>query len=149
MKIAVVWAVLTVPCFAQVSFSPEVQKYISIQSPTIALTHVKVIDGTGAPALEDRTIILNNGKIQSVGSSVTNQLPGGAKILDLHGYTVIPGLIGMHNHLYDTAFINRDAHGNILPPGFLVTEIPYTAPRLYLAAGVTTMRPAGNVEGYT
>jgi len=70
-------------------------------------------------------------------------------VLDLHGYTVIPGLVGMHNHFYDSAFLNRDEDGKILPPGFLVTEIPYTAPRLYLAAGVTTLRTTGNVEGFT
>jgi len=149
MKYALLCAVLTAGCFAQTTFSPEVQKYISVNAPIIALTHVKVIDGTGAAAQDDQTIVIAGGKIQSVGPAASTQASRDAKILDLHGYTVIPGLVGMHNHFYDSAFLNRDDDGKILQPGFLVTEIPYTAPRLYLAAGVTTLRTTGNVEGFT
>ena len=149
MKRALLCAVLAASCFAQTTFSPEVQKYISVNSPAVALTHVKVIDGTGSPARDDQTIILNQGKIQSVGPAASTQQPAGAKTLDLHGYTVIPGLVGMHNHFYDSAFLNRDDTGAVLPPGFLVTELAYTAPRLYLGAGVTTLRTTGNVEGFT
>ena len=149
MKHALLCIVLAASCFAQSTFSPEVQKYISVNAATIALTHVKLIDGTGAPTQDDQTIIIAGGKIQSVGPAASTQAPRDAKILDLHGYTVIPGLVGMHNHFYDSAFLNRDDDGKILQPGFLVTEIPYTAPRLYLAAGVTTLRTTGNVEGFT
>src|SRR5260370_38062620 len=149
MKHALVVIALVATCFAQTMFSPEVQKYVSVSAPTIALTHVKLIDGTGSPALDDQTIVIAGGKIQSVGPAASKQAPRDAKILDLHGYTVIPGLVGMHNHFYDSAFLNRDDDGKILQPGFLVTEIPYTAPRLYLAAGVTTLRTTGNVEGFT
>jgi imidazolonepropionase-like amidohydrolase len=149
MKHILICIVLAAAGFAQTAFSPEVQKYVAISAATVALTHVKLIDGTGAPALEDQTIIIGGGKIQSVGPAASAQPPADAKVLDLHGYTVIPGLVGMHNHFYDSAFLNRDEDGKILPPGFLVTEIPYTAPRLYLAAGVTTLRTTGNVEGFT
>lgn len=149
MKHILVCFLAAVTCFAQTTFSPEVQKYVSVSAPTIALTHVKLIDGTGAPALDDQTIVIVRGKIQSVGAAASIQPPADAKVFDLHGYTVIPGLVGMHNHFYDSAFLNRDDDGKILPPGFLVTEIPYTAPRLYLAAGVTTLRTTGNVEGFT
>jgi imidazolonepropionase-like amidohydrolase len=149
MKHALLCALLAASCFAQTTFSPEVQKYVSVSAPAVALTHVKLIDGTGASALDDQTIVISGGKIQSAGPAASTHPPADAKILDLHGYTVIPGLVGMHNHFYDTAFLNRDESGAILPPGFLVTEIPYTAPRLYLAAGVTTLRTTGNVEGFT
>ncbi|HZR28190.1 MAG TPA: amidohydrolase family protein [Terriglobales bacterium] len=149
MKHALICIVLAATGFAQTAFSPEVQKYISVSAPTVALTHVKLIDGTGAAALDDQTIVIAAGKIQSVGPAASTQPPADAKVLDLHGYTVIPGLVGMHNHFYDSAFLNRDDDGKILGPGFLVTEIPYTAPRLYLAAGVTTLRTTGNVEGFT
>src|SRR5713101_2202778 len=149
MKHALVCIALVATCFAQTTFSPEVQKYVSVSAPTIALTHVKLIDGTGSPALDDQTIVIAGGKIQAAGPAASTQPPADAKTLDLHGYTVVPGLVGMHNHFYDTAFLNRDEDGKILPPGFLVTEIPYTAPLLYLAAGVTTLRTTGNVEGFT
>jgi len=149
MKHALVCIALVTTCFAQTTFSPEVQKYVSVSAPAIALTHVKLIDGTGALAVDDQTIVIAGGRIQAAGPAASTQPPADARILDLHGYTVIPGLVGMHNHFYDTAFLNRGEDGKILPPGFLVTEIPYTAPRLYLAAGVTTLRTTGNVEGFT
>jgi hypothetical protein len=55
----------------------------------------------------------------------------------------------MHNHMYYTASLNRDANGALLPPGFFINEIPFTAPHLYLACGVTTMRTTGSLEPYT
>ena len=149
MKRRLACILLSTVCVAQTNPSPEVQKYVSVNASTIALTHVKLIDGTGAAARDDQTIVLAAGKIQSVGPSASAHPPGDAKTLDLHGYTVIPGLVGMHNHFYDSAFLNRDDAGAILPPGFLVTELAYTAPRLYLGAGVTTLRTTGNVEGFT
>jgi imidazolonepropionase-like amidohydrolase len=72
-------------------------------------------------------------------------------VFDYPGYTVIPGLVGMHDHLYYTASISvqRNADGHVDEPGVLVNEIPFTAPRLYLAGGVTTARTTGSVEPYT
>ena len=57
----------------------------------------------------------------------------------------------MHDHLYYTASISMqlNADGHVDEPGVLVNEIPVTAPRLYLAAGVTTARTTGSVEPYT
>jgi hypothetical protein len=56
----------------------------------------------------------------------------------------------MHNHLYYTDSISvQYAGGRIGQPGLFIAEIPYTAPRLYLAAGVTTMRTTGSLEPYT
>lgn len=129
--------------------SPAVKKYVSVDSPMFALTHVRVIDGTGAPARDDQTIVVNAGKIQRIGDSASVQPPQGATVLDKHGYTVIPGLVGMHNHLYYTASLNRDEKGGLPPPGFFINEIPFTAPLLYLACGVTTMRTTGSLEPYT
>jgi imidazolonepropionase-like amidohydrolase len=128
----------------------EVAKFIKVSAPVVALIHVRVIDGTGAPARDNQTIIISAGKIQAVGDAASTTALADAKLFDLTGYTVLPGLVGMHNHLYDSAWLNRDpATGRLLPPGFIVTEIPYTAPRLYLAAGVTTMRTTGDVDGFT
>jgi hypothetical protein len=66
------------------------------------------------------------------------------------GYKVIPGLVGMHNHLYYTdSYTVQVVEGKVSEPGLFIAEIPYTAPRLYLAAGVTTMRTTGRLEPYT
>ena len=124
------------------AFGPQVREFITEDAPVIALTHVRVIDGTGAAPREDQTLIISNGKIAAIGSTDSAHIPDGAKVLDRSGYTVMPGLIGMHDHLFYTAEVHRDN------PGALVTEVAFSAPRLYLALGVTTMRTTGSVEPY-
>jgi len=128
---------------------PDVQPYITLSDATFALTHVRVIDGTGAPARDDQTVVVANGRIQLI-QPASQTPPTDVKAYDYTGHTVFPGIVGMHNHLYYSAAIEEQAGatGRIAPPGFTITEIPFTAPRLYLAAGVTTMRTTGSVEPY-
>src|SRR5271156_631768 len=63
-----------------------------------ALTHVRVIDGTGRPPLENATVVIQGNHILAVQTGA-GALPSGARILDLHGDTVMPGLINAHGHL--------------------------------------------------
>src|SRR5215831_10274217 len=119
------------------NFSPEVRQYIKTDAPVIVLRHVRVIDGTGAATREDQTIVLSKGKIESLGDSSTANVPKDAQVLDLQGYTVIPGLIGMHDHMFYP-----------VGPGSF-GEMSYSFPRLYLAGGVTTIRTTGSLEPYT
>jgi imidazolonepropionase-like amidohydrolase len=105
----------------------------------IALTHVRVIDGTGAPAVEDHTIIISGGKIQSYGPAKGITIPATAQTLDLNGYTVLPGIVGMHNHMF------FPMGGS--PP--MYSNMGTSFPRLYLANGVTTIRTTGSVAPYT
>jgi imidazolonepropionase-like amidohydrolase len=127
---------------------PEVKKFIKYDQPLIALSHVRLIDGSGGPAQDNRTVILRNGRIEAVTDGAAPP-PAGALVLDLAGRTVMPGLVGMHNHLMYTASINLDEDDKIPLPGFFVTELAFSAPRMYLAAGVTTMRTTGSIEPYT
>jgi len=124
---------------------------VTVSASTFAITHVRIIDGTSAAAQEDQTIVVANGQIQSIGPATSIQIPAGAQPLDRTGYTIIPGLVGMHDHLYytDSISVQRGPDGKLGEPGLYVAEIPYTAPRLYLAAGVTTLRTTGSVEPYT
>jgi hypothetical protein len=134
----------------QTEKSSDVTAFVSVDTPVFALNHVRVIDGTGGAAKEDQAIVIANGKILSIGPAVSAQIPQGAQLLDRPGYTLIPGLVGMHDHLYYTDSIAvQVAGGRIGEPGLFVAEIPYTSPRLYLAAGVTTMRTTGSLEPYT
>jgi len=127
----------------------DVAGFVTVNTPVFVLEHVRVIDGTGAPAKDDQSIVIANGKIQSIGPAASAQIPQGAQRMDRSGYTVIPGLVGMHDHLFYTAsFAVQAADGKIGEPGLLVAEIAFTAPRLYLACGVTTMRTTGSVEPY-
>lgn len=118
--------------------------YVKLSAGTIALTHVRVVDGTGEPAQAERTIIITDGRIVTV-SDGSAPLPADARVLDLSGHTVLPGIVGMHDHLFYIGRPNLDAGGASEPP-LMVPEMAFTAPRLYLANGVTTLRTTGSVE---
>ena len=90
------FAFFAIDSFAQ---TPD-RQFIRTDARTVALAHVRVIDGTGAPAKDDQTIVISEGKIQSVEPSATAKIPANAQTLDLNGYTVLPGLVGMHNHMF-------------------------------------------------
>src|SRR5215210_5561450 len=108
--------------------------FLAVDTPLVALRHVTVIDGTGRPARPDQTIVLRDGRIESVGPSSTQVIPAPAKVMDLAGYTVIPGLVGLHEHTY---------FGGISHPAPMVHSA-----LLYLAAGVTTAMTAGSMLPY-
>ncbi len=117
--------------------------YVVENSPVMVLMHVRVIDGTGAPPVEDQRIDIEGGKIQRVQSAkLRNAFPANAKILDLSGKTVMPGMVGMHEHLFYTG-PERGSDGT---PYY--SEMIDSGPRLYLAGGVTTARTAGSMEPY-
>jgi imidazolonepropionase-like amidohydrolase len=129
------------------ALGPAVQPYIKVSAQRIALTHVRIIDGTGSAELTDRTIVIQDGKILSIGASADSE-PAATTVLDLTGRTVIPGIVGMHDHLYYVARPDLDASGRDEPP-LLIPQMTFSAPRLYLANGVTTLRTTGSVETYT
>src|SRR5580704_12313355 len=71
---------------AQVRGNP-LRQFIKTDAPVIALTHVKIIDGTGAAPSDDQTIVISAGKISWMGSAASAQIPTGAQVMDLTGYT--------------------------------------------------------------
>jgi imidazolonepropionase-like amidohydrolase len=129
--------------------SSEVRGYVSISEPVVALVHARVIDGTGAPARDDQTIIIRQGKIQSIGDSNGTSVPSDAKVIELRRRTVIPGLIDMHGHMFYTAGNVFTSEGKLAAGGITLNEMAYSYPRLYLAAGVTSVRTTGSIEPYT
>lgn len=137
--------------FAQTRSSTDTDPFVIVNVPVFVLNHVRVVDGTGTLAKEDQAVVIANGKIQSIGTAASLKSPAGAQVLERTGYTVIPGLLGMHNHLYYTASFAMQvgSHGEVTEPGLVLANLPYSAVRLYLAAGVTTMRTTGSVEPYT
>jgi imidazolonepropionase-like amidohydrolase len=126
------------PAIAQTAdkLSPQVrQQYVMVDDSVIVLANVTVIDGTGAPPKRGQAIVIRNGKIAEIGPNHLVQMPRGARAIPLGG-TVIPGLIGMHDHLFYTAAGGRAA------------QMSYTGPRLYLGSGVTTIRTTGGRSPY-
>src|SRR5579864_7302960 len=130
------------------SLSKEVLKYVRVQAPRIVLTHVRVIDGTGHDAVEDQNVVIEGGKIAAIQPGADAASAKDTTVLDLHGYSVMPGIVGMHNHLFYIARPNLDSRWHRDEPA-LVPQMTFSAPRLYLAGGVTTMRTTGSVETYT
>jgi imidazolonepropionase-like amidohydrolase len=127
--------------------SSSVLNFVRVRASRVVLTHVRVIDGTGAPAVEDQNVIIENGKIISIGASANVSPAEGVSVLDLREYSIIPGIVGMHNHLYYIARPNLNADRTFEQP-VLLPEMLFSAPRLYLAGGVTTMRTTGCIEPY-
>ena len=76
---------------ASQTLSAAVRAYVSVDAPVIALTHARVIDGTGAAPREDQTLIIRDGNIAAIGSSAATPVPAGAHTIDLAGKSVIPG----------------------------------------------------------
>jgi imidazolonepropionase-like amidohydrolase len=125
-----------------------IMPFVKVAAPVVALTHVRVIDGTGAKPLADRTVIIQGGKIAAI-LRPKSRIPSGATVLDMTGRSLLPGIVGMHDHMYYIARPGLDDAGHADVPSPLVPQMTFSAPRLYLAAGVTTIRTTGSVEPYT
>jgi imidazolonepropionase-like amidohydrolase len=134
---------LSLTSVAQQKPSP-LSPYVKEDAPVLVLEHVRLIDGTGSAPQEDMRIDVAGGKITDLqAASAHSPYPPNAKVLEMTGKTVIPGLVGMHEHLfYPTP---QKPEGGVA----LYGEAPDSAPRLYLAGGVTTARTAGSLEPYT
>jgi len=79
--------------------------FVVLFSATIAsaqqVTVIKagtLIDGTSAQPRKNQTIVIRGDRIESVGVDVA--VPAGAKVIDLSGMTVLPGLIDAHTHIF-------------------------------------------------
>lgn len=116
--------------------SSNVRRYVSQDTGSFAVTGVLVIDGTGREPRPDQTVIIEGGKIKGLGPSATTKPPAGALVIDGSGMTLIPGLIGLHDHLFYSAAGGRSVTAT------------FTGPRLYLASGVTTIRTTGSHAPY-
>src|SRR6516165_10904714 len=102
MRRRVPMAVFVLCCFADSllgqgsELSKEVKQYVKVDTPRVVLMHVRVIDGTGAPAVEDQNVVIEEGKIASVEKGADVSATVGVTVLDLRSYTVMPGIVGMH-----------------------------------------------------
>ena len=132
-RVVVASVVVAMPVGAQGrELAPALRQYVTINEPIVALTNVRVIDGTGAPAKTGQTVVVQGEKITAVGAAASVKVPAGARTIDLAGKTLIPGIIGLHDHMYYSGM------------RFMGSSYP----RLFLSAGVTTIRTTGSVDAY-
>jgi imidazolonepropionase-like amidohydrolase len=128
--------------------SKAVQEFVRVNSSKVVLAHVRIIDGTGAAAVDDQNVVIEGGKITAIQKGADLAADKSTAVLDLRGYTVMPGIVGVHNHLFYIARPNLDSRRHFDDP-VVVPQMTFSAPRLYLANGVTTMRTTGSVEPYS
>jgi enamidase len=103
----------------------------------LAFTHVEVVDGTGAPAARDMTVLVHDGRIAALGPAKSVKVPAGATVIEGQGKALLPGFVMVHEHYFYPS-----------PKGGEYEEYPYSFSRLYLAGGTTTLRTAGSMAPY-
>ena len=130
-------------CFSLVGLAQEraslddrFAEYVAYDEPVIAIVDVRIIDGTGAAPVEGQTILIVGDSIAAIGNTGEVTVPENAATIDLEGHTVVPGFVGLHNHTFYTTSKRR-------------VQLNVTAPLLYLASGVTTIRTTGSAAPYS
>ena len=114
-----------------IPLSDYTKSFVSIDFSNIALINVKIIDGTGNQSRESQTVLIKNGRIINIGSSDEIVVSKESFSINLKGKTLIPGIIGMHNHMR-------------IPRSAMLS----TSPRAYLGCGVTTIQTCGTGNPY-
>ena len=118
------------------------RSYVKVGTARVILAHVEIIDGTGGPPVADQNITIEAGKITAILPGADPAPGDGTTILNLRGYAVLPGIVGMHDHLFALVLPGLGPDNDYNRPAMFL-PMTYSAPRLYLANGVTTIRTAG------
>ena len=112
-------------------------------SERIILTNAQLIDGTGRDPLPGATVVIQGCRISDVLQSLPSRSDPAARILDLKGRTILPGLIDAHVHPGNVD-ISLD-RTRLLPPAVYVHKVSRTLSR-DLQLGFTTLRDAAGLE---
>ena len=106
------------------------------EAKPIVLIGARLIDGTGRPPVENGMLVIEGDKLATVGPAGSVKYPDGARVIDCHGQTVIPGLISDHSHL-------GLVDGITIKPENYNRENIHRQLRQYEAYGVTTVMALG------
>ena len=96
----------------------------------------RIIDGTGAPAIENGVLVVRDGRIEAVGAADEVEVPPDSARIDVSGRTIMPGLINAHGHVNDVRGLASD-------PSFYTEEHVESQLGLYARYGVTTVFSLG------
>jgi len=115
-----------------IKLSDSLKPYIKYNKDLLAFTNATIVDGTGKAIKQNQTLIIEDGIFKDMGNDTDIKVPQNAKTINLEGKTIIPGIVGMHNHLHIPRF----------------PDVGDVAAKLYLASGVTTIQTCGAASPY-
>ncbi len=99
-----------------------------------AFVGARIIDGTGAAAVENGVLVVRDGRIEAVGASGTLDVPADAEQIDVAGRTIMPGMINAHGHINNIQGLDQVEYTEALVERQL---------GLYARYGVTTVFSLG------
>jgi tetratricopeptide (TPR) repeat protein len=132
----------------------------------LVLTHVTVIDSTGAPAPPGMSVLIIDGRIREIGKSSSVHVPHEAQIIDATGKFLIPGLWDMHVHWGDTGYLplflangvtgirimwgdpihyewrKQSAAGQLLAPHLVIASPPLDGPKPFWPGSISVATEA-------
>jgi imidazolonepropionase-like amidohydrolase len=114
---------------------------VSAWAETTVLTNVTVIDGTGAAAMPNAAIVMTDGKISYVGPAAGMKAPKDAKIEDMAGKFVMPGIIDSHVHIGLMHDVTQDEK-------YFTPENVNADLKQYAAYGVTSVQVLGTDKDF-
>jgi len=118
---------------------------LALSAPAIAettvLNNVTVIDGTGAAPLANAAIVMTDGKISYVGPAAGMKAPKDAKIEDMAGKFVMPGIIDSHVHIGLMHDVTQDEK-------YFTPENVNADLKQYAAYGVTSVQVLGTDKDF-
>ncbi len=138
-KLAIVAALLAQTVSAQM-----------LTAQTVAIRAGRLVDPETGTAQANQVILVENGRVLRIGAGLP--VPAGAEVIDLSGYSVLPGLVDAHNHLALT--YKRDPENNSY---YLTSVMDSTAIRAIqavsngitmMSSGFTMVRDLGNAANY-
>src|ERR1039458_4488852 len=111
-----------------------------LQAQVTAIKAGKLIDTDAGTVLNNQVILVRNGKIDAVGGNVS--IPSDARVIDLTGMTVLPGLIDCHTHLTDS-YADSDPLSELRKTAAIDAFASIPNAKSVLLAGFTTVRDVG------
>jgi len=118
---------------------------VRAQAPVVAIRAARLIDGRGGAPVAPAVVLVSGDRIQAAGSGLA--VPPGARVIDLGGATLLPGLIDLHTHLTSTG-VHWEDELLKTTPGQAALHGARNA-RITLLAGFTTCRDMGPTWPFT
>ncbi|MGB5099370.1 MAG: amidohydrolase family protein [Methanothrix sp.] len=141
-------AILVAGCF--VCYNATLYTAGAAQEGYLALTNATVLEGEDLEPINRAAVLIKDGTIIEVGEEGDIDIPPEAKVLDLTGYTLMPGLIDMHVHLGPQTYKANEEPDLLTMPKLVFDWVRFypDTRRAFLENGVTTVRDLGNEYGW-